>query len=355
MYTGGLENHPELVARISQTRRLDGNPADVLRAVRDPPALHDTLRHAGFHAPQLSLSPRGIPADGSWLAKPFRGSGGTGIRPWRGGEAPEGCFYQERIAGEPVAAVYVAAGGEAVLLGITRQLIAAARTILLKEETGAASCTQSRTKPRSVAEPVPFFSGLRTGAQGFAYSGSVGPLSLAPQVHRQFAEIGRVLSRHFGLVGLFGVDAVLAGDSVWTIEVNPRYTASVEVLERAYRYHAVAIHRDACCEGRLPAPMPTNATGWYGKAVLYARQDLRVPAEFLRLAEPALEAEWPDLADIPDAGTQIRRGRPITTVLAEAGDERSLLAELERRTGVLENVLYGPMAREGVREGESGG
>ena len=35
-YTGGLENHPDLVDRISQRHHLWGVGAEVLRAIRDP-------------------------------------------------------------------------------------------------------------------------------------------------------------------------------------------------------------------------------------------------------------------------------------------------------------------------------
>src|SRR3954447_12097994 len=36
IYTGPMENHPDRVERISRTRRLAGNSAEVLRRVRNP-------------------------------------------------------------------------------------------------------------------------------------------------------------------------------------------------------------------------------------------------------------------------------------------------------------------------------
>src|SRR5436305_9759061 len=36
LYTGGLENHPDLVDEIARDRPLLGVPGEVLRAVRDP-------------------------------------------------------------------------------------------------------------------------------------------------------------------------------------------------------------------------------------------------------------------------------------------------------------------------------
>src|SRR5262249_25634739 len=64
--------------------------------------------------------------------------------------------------------------------------------------------------------------------------------------------IGRLLVKSLGLRGLFGVDFVLEGGRPWVVEVNPRYTASVEILELAghrsfLREHAAAFDRD--CSG----------------------------------------------------------------------------------------------------------
>ena len=46
LYTGPLENHPDQVERISRTHRLCGNPAETLRAVRDPFRVFDVLQTA---------------------------------------------------------------------------------------------------------------------------------------------------------------------------------------------------------------------------------------------------------------------------------------------------------------------
>ena len=70
------------------------------------------------------------------------------------------------------------------------------------------------------------------GAHGFQYAGSIGPWPIS-EAH--LATLDRHRQRtgeRFELVGLFGVDFMLDGEEVWTIEVNPRYTASVEIVER---------------------------------------------------------------------------------------------------------------------------
>src|SRR5688572_18807233 len=54
MYTGGLENHPGLVARLARLRPLWGNPADVLSRVRDPWQLSAALSDSGLAHPGLA-------------------------------------------------------------------------------------------------------------------------------------------------------------------------------------------------------------------------------------------------------------------------------------------------------------
>ncbi len=49
----------------------------------------------------------------------------------------------------------------------------------------------------------------------------------------QAAAWGKVLTSEFGLKGIFGCDFVWDGQRLWLLEVNPRFTASVEVVEQA--------------------------------------------------------------------------------------------------------------------------
>ena len=200
MYTGGLENHPQLIERMESLGRLWGNTADCLHRVRDPGAVCQALRRHGLNAPPVAENADDLPTDGSWLVKPRRSAGGSGVAPWRGGGSPgPHFFFQQRIEGEPCGAVYVAAEGQAIFLGATRQLLG----------------------------------GNLPNVNEFRYAGSVGPLPLASALVEAFRSVGQALANEFPLSGLFGVDAIVVDRAVWPVEVNPRYTASVEILERA--------------------------------------------------------------------------------------------------------------------------
>src|SRR5262245_39322822 len=52
IYTGGLENYPRLIDRLTTIRPLLGHHGDVVRQVRDPRQLADAARAAGLAFPE---------------------------------------------------------------------------------------------------------------------------------------------------------------------------------------------------------------------------------------------------------------------------------------------------------------
>lgn len=286
MFTGGLENYPTLVERISRRHTLWGTAAGNLKRVRDPLELGRVLAAAGLRFPECRAAHDGLATDGSWLLKHRRSSGGMKVGEWRGGTAPHdrGWYYQRRIAGAAHAAVFVASGGRASLLGITWQLFSS-----------------------SVDRP-------------FQYAGSIGPVTLPPGQQSAVCQLGAALAAEFELRGLFGVDFVADGEDIWAIEVNPRYTASVEVLERSLGFNAIEAQREACQKLRLPSPVASSSVV-SGKQVCYAERPLQIEAA---LSEALLDQRgtglWPAVADIPRPGASIAAGQPVLTVFAQGGD-----------------------------------
>ena len=307
MYTGGVENHPDLVDRISRRHRLLGNPGGVLRAVRDPARLHAVLVAAGLPALEISNSAAGLPRDGSWLRKPRRSCGGIGITRLTAesikprNRNPDSDYFQAYVAGQPQSAVFLACRTGTILCGVTRQLI------------GSPTAGDSSS----------------AGA-AFRYLGSIGPLPPSDSERAQWNRIGSELASRFGLVGLFGVDAVLAAGTIWPVEVNPRYTASVELLERACNWSAVGNHVAACCGLESAGPPELQHPTPLAKAVLFARREVRFTRQtWQHLREACSEETLLDVADIPVDGTRIKAGHPICTVFSrEDGDGRSLRSAL---------------------------
>ncbi|MBI5757899.1 MAG: ATP-grasp domain-containing protein [Planctomycetales bacterium] len=325
LYTGGLENHPETVAAISSQRPLWGNNAAVLRLVRDPLWLRDILSRAGLPAldvvaPKPNCDDGRPPPDGSWIAKPLRRAGGRGVCIWNAAaeQSPsldEPHYFQQRAEGDSIGTLFLASHGRTQLLGITRQLVGL----------------------------------VELGAIPFAYCGSIGPISMNERIETIIRRVGNTVGQAASMRGLFGCDFVFDGQTPWLVEVNPRYTASAEILELASGTPLLEWHCWACskCTGeRTSEPLaphlppktlsPCGGEGnmshsaLIGKAILYADRELVAPHWSTRMATttPSLV---PFLADIPTAGSSSPAGWPLCTVFATGGNSDDVLAKLIRR------------------------
>lgn len=299
-YVGNLENHPAAVRRLARGRRLLGNaPATLVRA-RDPMAVAEAVGRAGGRAPLTLLPTQAREASPTvrWLRKPRCGGGGSGVGAWAPG-TPLGRheMIQQRVEGELASAAFVADGRRAVLLGISRGL---------------------------AGDPA-------FGARGYRYCGSLYPFRAEPRLRERLGAIADAVTIAFGLVGLNGIDFVLSGGEPYVLEINPRYSASMELIERAGGVNVFEAHH-AACGGSLPRTDLAPPRDAWGKAVLYARRDVRVGASERWLARD-------DVRDVPSPGDRVRRGQPVCTVFARAADSAACYARLVETVAALEREL----------------
>jgi predicted ATP-grasp superfamily ATP-dependent carboligase len=156
------------------------------------------------------------------------------------------------------------------------------------------------------------------------------------KAHARWQHIGASISRQFGLRGLFGIDAVVTGrgefSEITPIEVNPRYTASVELLERATGFAAIARHCDAfagreCDKGSIWRALRP----FLGKLVVYSPATFVIDRAFeQRIDEMNRDVDYPMITDIPWPGTSVQSGEPVVTIHAAAES----LEELARQLGL---------------------
>ncbi len=311
VYCSSLENHPSVVRRFARHTRILGNPADVLSRVRHFPTLFAALSDAGFRTPETIYDRQRPVVDlrKRWLRKPVRSGGGYRNAFWEPGTpVPRGFLVQEYLPGIPASASFVADGERCVILGLTEQLIG---------------------RPE-------------LDAPGFAYCGNILPLSEArdpekgPAILQQVQEIAQLLTRSFGLVGVNGFDWILADGEVVVLEVNPRYSASMELIEQAYGLPIFDLHVRAVLEGQLPSFDLAAHVGkgpFCGKAILYARERFYAPDT----------RDWLQrgIRDVPHPGEEMPRGGPVCTLFASAPTRDECFAELVVFAETLKGEIYG--------------
>ena len=270
VYGAGFEDRPALLARLAETVPILGNDATAIQRIKDPTSFFSRLGDLGIPHPEVRFSPPGQAR--GWLRKRRGASGGHHVRRARPDEAPEpGVYYQRRVAGQAVSALFLADGTRTTTIGFSLQ----------------------------------WGSGGRGHA--FRFGGAAGPAALSPALAEDMETAVRRIALAFGLRGLNSADFMVRGGSFDLLEVNPRPGATLDIFDRLSDAPLFALHC-AACRGVLPdhAPIPKGAAAC---AVVYARRAVTIPDSW----------RWPRWClDRAEAETRIGRSEPVCTVLARA-------------------------------------
>ncbi len=133
------------------------------------------------------------------------------------------------------------------------------------------------------------------------------------------------------LNGLFGVDMILHEGELNLLEVNPRYTASIEVLELTSGIPFLYQHAQAFGQ---PSQMLSRAELGLimGKAIYFAPHTIQFPTEG-PWSTPKSNDLWtvPEYADIPAPGTVIEKGQPVLTFFVKANGIDDAMTQLRQR------------------------
>jgi predicted ATP-grasp superfamily ATP-dependent carboligase len=288
VYGTGYEANPSLLEALERQWTVFGNRADTVSRVKDPTEFAALCARLNVPHPETALA---ITGDlGQWLRKIRGRAGGGHIQPATG-NAPQGSYYQRRIDGIPVSALFIADGRRTRIVGWSRQW-----------------CAPSAEQP-------------------YRYGGAARPSGLAEVALRPLEKEISALSAELGLKGLNSADYILAGERHWLLEINPRPGAALDVFGGLDLFHA----HIAACRGAL-AQTPAANGKCSASAIVYANKDVaNVPA-----------LAWPPWAkDRQTAGTAVRAGDPLCTVMAEAQSVIDAMATAQARIHLIRSRLEG--------------
>jgi uncharacterized protein len=294
VYGSGFEHRPELVAELAREMHVYGADARTLSRAKDPREIALFCAASNVKHPEISL---GRPADPEgWLVKSHGGAGGQHVRfATRGTATATRDYWQRRVEGRSVSALFVADGGSAEIVGLSEQW------------TVPSSCSP------------------------FRYGGAVGPIVVdeirTGEIERAVAGV----TRAFRIVGIASADFIVSDDAAWLIEVNPRPGATLDVFD-CDDNPLIARHLEAC-DGRMTTPAARRITSRAAE-VVYARRDIVCPSPL----------GWPGwVADRPGGGARIAVGDPICTVLAAAPDAASARRLVAKRAQDITAMVEGRM------------
>lgn len=296
VYGAGLEGAPETLDWLSERFPLLGNGSEVIRLLGQPARFFGILDDLEIPYPQIRFEPPAGQEGPDWLVKEAGTSGGVGVRQWRtGGERPARAhFFQRFLAGPVISVLFVADGRRWVPIGFNRLMTA------------------------SAGQDLPFI-----------YRGALTVATLGPTVRGEVERAVAGLVEALGLHGINGLDFILRDGQAYLLELNPRPCATLSLYEDDCAGGWVRRHVRACL-GELPAGPSLPSRTVRGHRIVYAPEDLTIPACM----------RWPAWAkDRPGPGSHVACGAPLCTVLTSADRtetvERRLLQQEHRILALL--------------------
>lgn len=316
IYTGAMENHPELIEQISQKHQLRGCDPVVLKRVRNPFFLEQILSQNTIQAAPCRPSDSSVNEDEKWLSKPFKGAAGHDIRftDSDSSTALKTRYLQRYQPGIPISALFISFRQTTVLVGVSLQFIG---------------------KTAFNAAPFQFCGGA-----------TLSPI--LPWLKDALEETGQTISKECQIQGLFGCDFLLNPDQeqeIWLNEVNPRYTALTELFELRYHLPLLDWHIAACRSfetsqtGKKPPEqlqsqllqLENRQFPQICKGILYAAKEIQCrELEGKQFSEENCY-QIPKSADIPCLETIIPAGSPICSIFGVGDNLTSSLQTLTER------------------------
>jgi len=303
VYGAGFEDRPALLSQIAERWPLLGNDESVVARVKAPEIFFAELARLGIPHPRTVMDP---PAQaGGWLAKRQGGAGGSHVVTSHvvtshivtSRIASGRIYFQEKVEGRPVSALFAGTGTSTRVLGFSEQWAA----------------PTSRAKWR--------------------YGGAARPAELSRDLEARLTDSVERVAECFALRGLGSADFLVNGEEASLLEINPRPGATLDIFDSEAE-PLLRIHLEAVLDNRLPTAL-RNLPAASASAIVYATEPITVSQTMI----------WPDwTADQPGIGERIDKDRPICTVWARSRTKVEARRLVEERSSI---ILAACTGREG--------
>jgi predicted ATP-grasp superfamily ATP-dependent carboligase len=179
------------------------------------------------------------------------------------------------------------------------------------------SCIADGTSARALSLNRQFNRGGK-GERRFGFAGASTPFQ--PKERERILGLAEEIAAKSGCIGSLGIDFILTDDDINTIEINPRFQATLDIVEMSTGVNIFEMHRNAT-HGIIPAFRPTPKMT-VARSIIFAEHDCVVKDD--------LKSLHPDIADIPWPGTEIEEGNAVLSVYGRGANEDEMLAALDK-------------------------
>jgi predicted ATP-grasp superfamily ATP-dependent carboligase len=256
----GLEYCLEALEQLPPHIHYIGNSPTTLRQLRDAATFFKLLDRLKLPHPKTLFSSSTSKKD--YLIKNMQSCGGQAVKRANNVYLRSGDFYQQNINGRSASATFIANGRHAELLAINQQF----------------------------------------HEKNFNLIGISQPMTVSAHVRHKIKEYISILTQSTSLCGFNSLDVIIdAHDNIFILEVNPRISASVELLLLNDMFY---LHKQACDGEVLPSiGQPSRLRQLH---TLFADKPMRVNNH----------ADWPECCcDIPPSNRVIVQGEPVCTII----------------------------------------
>jgi len=246
LLTGGMENYPDLVEELARYHRVLGPTAEQIKCFRDIEVLSDSISQSGqsdvLSFPETVTSLSDVGSEFGWLSKSRSGCGGFHIERMSelgaSAVAPNKVYFQREILGQSIGTVFSCEQSKVHLLGVTAAL--------------TSEVHESLVGPQPVLPPM-------------AYRGSYGVIEISNLLRIAMCSWAHSITRKLHYTGIMQADWIVDENKAWLLEINPRWTASMEVIEWAIGQNIFSIQ--ASFDDKLKtwlsgSPATRRATDW---------------------------------------------------------------------------------------------
>lgn len=338
MLAGGTENHIDLIAGLSR-KFPDMMKPEQYASMRSWKNWRSWSERSGMFFPRswelgtilsgtvdIPCMPIHSTSTHEYLLKRLDQAGGLGISMWNRKETPSAsqmasaasnCIVQERIDGQSVGVTFLSSTHGSIALG----------------------CTEAWP-----TQPHPW--------GPFVYHGSVGPISLSKEDWQLLDAFAKNVTNGSHWQGLWQADFIRKGSQWYLLEINPRWTASMELLEafmgmELVRLHCLALSGQFANDPWQNLLLNSQSTRMapsrcFVKRVLYAPRSIAVNEAIIQrwwhhrlplepLANEMVTSSGCWFADIPNEPMQFETGFPVCSIIGVSPTAEDVRKAIEER------------------------
>jgi hypothetical protein len=177
-------------------------------------------------------------------------------------------------------------------------------------------CVSDGVRAKALAVNLQIMRG--TECARFGFSGSMTPFT--HPMEGRMRDMAEEIAAKSGCQGILGIDFLVTNSQIFPIEVNPRFVATLDTIERSTGLNMVSVHIKAC-QGVLPLETPSCDKVSIRK-ILFAQDSLSVKKDLRNLC--------PAVADIPALNASFLAGEAVISVFGEGADELTAQDSLDK-------------------------